>query len=341
MTKAQEAELEQLAAEISAGLGAEAVRRMATSTHLFLRSRRGHYLPAPAPTVSWDTDLPQWHEPDAVLLFHGGVRGLVAGDFILPPATTGIPTQDPQAAGDAWTELAVRNKRADSVYFTPVLATARAYAGVVSSGGAVYEVEPCGEIELDADPNAGLHNFRVAKARVLRIVMHVPPIGDETWARWFPQIEAIVKDSGGALFEALLPLMPATDSSLHGRDHWRRVARNGLTLAAATPDAYLPAVQAFAALHDAYRRSDGADPDHGARAAAAARKLHRAGTLRLGKGHLKTLCVALEQHADGLVSDDATIGVCWDADRLELPRVGCRVDQRYLSTTAAREILTG
>jgi uncharacterized protein len=45
---------------------------------------------------------------------------------------------------------------------------------------------------------------------------------------------------------------------------------------------------------------------------------------------------ALTYHADGLVSEHPTIGCCWDADRLDLPRCGIRVDPVMLSTPAAR-----
>jgi uncharacterized protein len=53
---------------------------------------------------------------------------------------------------------------------------------------------------------------------------------------------------------------------------------------------------------------------------------------------LLVLCEACTYHADGQVSDDPTIGVCWDADRLDLPRVGIGIDRKYLSTAAARSI---
>jgi hypothetical protein len=41
-------------------------------------------------------------------------------------------------------------------------------------------------------------------------------------------------------------------------------------------------------------------------------------------------------HADGLTSADPTVGACWDADRLNLWRVGVAPDRRLLSTAAAR-----
>ena len=40
-------------------------------------------------------------------------------------------------------------------------------------------------------------------------------------------------------------------------------------------------------------------------------------------------------HTNGLVSDDATVAICWDSDRLHLPRVGIQPDPARFSTDAA------
>ncbi len=45
---------------------------------------------------------------------------------------------------------------------------------------------------------------------------------------------------------------------------------------------------------------------------------------------------ACEEHTNGDVSSDPTIGVCWDADRMNLWRVGIKPDPHELSTEAAR-----
>jgi uncharacterized protein len=123
---------------------------------------------------------------------------------------------------------------------------------------------------------------------------------------------------------------------IHGVDHWRRVLDNGLKLADATPGADPLIVAAFAALHDAERRNDGKDPEHGARATTLARRLAAAHILSLDSGQLETLCNALERHDRGLVSANATIGVCWDADRLDLVRIGKAPSIQLLSSPAAR-----
>lgn len=125
------------------------------------------------------------------------------------------------------------------------------------------------------------------------------------------------------------------DSSMHGEEHWRCVAATGLDLVAADGDRQV--VFAFGLLHDTRRRSEGRDPDHGRRAASLARELHSEELLALTTAQLELLCHACDLHADGHVSNDPTVGACWDADRLHLPRVGFIVDSALLSTATARE----
>jgi uncharacterized protein len=43
--------------------------------------------------------------------------------------------------------------------------------------------------------------------------------------------------------------------------------------------------------------------------------------------------------ADGQVTDDPTLGAAWDADRLDLPRVGVAPDPARLSTAAGRAMI--
>jgi uncharacterized protein len=133
------------------------------------------------------------------------------------------------------------------------------------------------------------------------------------------------------LVETVLARSTSYRSSLHGPGHWRRVAFNGQALAAETTGADAEVAALFALFHDAMRLNDGHDPSHGPRAATLARELSG-----LKGGHLVLLAAACDGHADGSVSDDPTIGVCWDADRLDLPRVGVTPDPRLMSTRAGR-----
>jgi uncharacterized protein len=126
------------------------------------------------------------------------------------------------------------------------------------------------------------------------------------------------------------------DSTLHGDEHWRCVAATGLELAAWVAGSDRILGFCFGLLHDTRRLTDGADPAHGARAAAFAEELHREGVLTLDEMRLAVLADALVLHSRGLVSDDPTTGICWDADRLHLPRVSIAPRPELLSTRAAR-----
>lgn len=122
----------------------------------------------------------------------------------------------------------------------------------------------------------------------------------------------------------------ARASRLHGPRHARDVARCGLALRHVGVEADWTVVVLFAALHDSQRRNDGHDPDHGARAAAVARDLR--GHLVLTDAQADQLDHALTYHDAGQVSDDPTIGACWDADRLTLWRAGIQPQLKYMST---------
>ncbi len=106
--------------------------------------------------------------------------------------------------------------------------------------------------------------------------------------------------------------------------------------AAAAGRADLELVLLFAFAHDTQRWNDGDDPDHGRRAAAAVRGLAEAGVLDLSPERLRLLCRACSGHANGFTSADPTVGTCWDADRLNLWRVGVAPSRHLLSTAAAR-----
>lgn len=121
---------------------------------------------------------------------------------------------------------------------------------------------------------------------------------------------------------------------IHGAAHWTRVRYHGLRLARQS-GARADVVTLFAFLHDAERRDDGTDRGHGARGARLARRLHGE-HFRLDAEGLDMLCHAIEFHSAGLVEGDITVRTCWDADRLDLARLGIRPDPRRLSTAAAR-----
>ena len=122
--------------------------------------------------------------------------------------------------------------------------------------------------------------------------------------------------------------------SLHGPGHWRRVQRNGLELAAVT-EADRDVVKLFALFHDSCRESEGFDPEHGERGADLALSMH-GDLFELHEHQLEILIEACQGHHHGGTSDGITVGTCWDADRLDLPRVGIRPEEAYMSTDEGR-----
>jgi uncharacterized protein len=124
--------------------------------------------------------------------------------------------------------------------------------------------------------------------------------------------------------------------SVHGPDHWRRVERNACILAART-GAILPVVRLFALFHDSRRENDGDDPEHGKRGADFAASV-RGSWFQLPDDQFELLYHACVLHTDGHHHDDPTIGTCWDADRLDLGRVGMIPSPAYMSTDFGAEI---
>ncbi|WP_145221608.1 HD domain-containing protein [Gimesia alba] len=129
---------------------------------------------------------------------------------------------------------------------------------------------------------------------------------------------------------------PCKTHYFHGFDHWMRVLRNGRVLALHT-GADPVIVELFALFHDSCRWSDGYDTGHGARGAALAKELH-GDLFELDDDNFERLHYACTWHQEQDFCDDPTIGTCWDADRLDLVRVGILPDPRLLNTEFAKQL---
>jgi len=86
-------------------------------------------------------------------------------------------------------------------------------------------------------------------------------------------------------------------------------------------------------LHDSRRLDEGNDIGHGNRASQYIRSLNGS-YFDLKVAQLDALCEAVVDHSGGTLHDDPTIQTCWDADRLDLGRVGIRPHPKYLSEYA-------
>jgi uncharacterized protein len=123
---------------------------------------------------------------------------------------------------------------------------------------------------------------------------------------------------------------------LHGPEHWRRVERNGLLLATRT-HASLNVVRLFALFHDSRRLNDGWDPGHGARGAEFAAML-RGTAFQLTDDEFELLHYACVWHTESKSHKNSTIATCWDADRLDLGRVGIIPDPKRMCTDFGRKL---
>jgi|SRR5678815_1071610 len=145
-----------------------------------------------------------------------------------------------------------------------------------------------------------------------------------------------INDDFNKLWQLVTNQFHAAVYSVHGPDHWRRVERNGLLLATRT-GADIAVVRLFALFHDSRRENDGCDEGHGARGAEYAASL-RGSAYELEVDRFELLHYACAWHTDGKHHDNPTIATCWDADRLDLGRVGVIPHAAFMSTRFGREI---
>ena len=138
---------------------------------------------------------------------------------------------------------------------------------------------------------------------------------------------------------------------IHGIGHWARVLENGQKLSSKT-GADLKVVLLFAVLHDSKRQNEGKDMEHGVKASLFLNTI-RDEYLNITDDQCVILSNACSFHNQALInpksfylSNDSelalkkaciTIQTCWDADRLDLGRVGTIVDSRKLCTEAAKK----
>lgn len=142
------------------------------------------------------------------------------------------------------------------------------------------------------------------------------------------------KTVSAEFFDFLVQSHKLGHDGFHGKDHWLRVLNNAREIAAGT-GANLRVLELFAVLHDSQRQNENHDPEHGLRAAAYAAEL-RNKWFELTDDEMELLVEACRFHSDGLIDAHATVQACWDADRLDLGRVGVRPDPHLLCTSFAK-----
>ena len=121
------------------------------------------------------------------------------------------------------------------------------------------------------------------------------------------------------------------ESEVHSITHWKQVERNGLRLATET-GADTTVVQLFALFHDSKRKHDGPDLEHGPRGAEFAKECFEQHRFDITQEQFDQLYHACMFHTIEPRSGDATIDTCYDADRLDLGRVGMTLDPNKMAT---------
>jgi hypothetical protein len=132
-------------------------------------------------------------------LWHGGIPDLKAGDLLLPPSVTGNGRQAKIAAdiarrhpGVDLDQVRSDDPSRDWVHFTPHRHIAQAYAASCRrdyGGGALYVVEPVGEVE--PDPDFPIQGLRAHAARIVRVYDPHVNLSDDRAAAIFAASTAV------------------------------------------------------------------------------------------------------------------------------------------------------
>ena len=97
-------------------------------------------------------------------------------------------------------------------------------------------------------------------------------------------------------------------------------------------------VRLFALFHDCKREDDGYDETHGERGAAFAKECFEKGLLDITQEQFDKLYHACFYHTKEHQTDDPTINTCYDADRLDLGRVGMSLNPKKMATAPGARI---
>lgn len=131
---------------------------------------------------------------------------------------------------------------------------------------------------------------------------------------------------------------PKTLGVTHGVEHWDRVAKFGEILYAEGADKDV--IMAFAYLHDCERKENGEDYDHGMRASLLIDTIRETELFFLNDSQIGKLKRACELHTIEHRTGDETIDICFDADRMDLLRVGIKPLPDKMATKQGAELVS-
>jgi len=130
---------------------------------------------------------------------------------------------------------------------------------------------------------------------------------------------------------------PKDMGETHGVEHWDRVARFGRMLYQEGAD--MDVILAFAYLHDSERKDNAMDIEHGKRASLLIDKIRETELKALNDEQIAKLKRACELHTIEHRTGDITIDICFDADRMDLLRVGITPSPDRMATKRGAELV--
>lgn len=122
----------------------------------------------------------------------------------------------------------------------------------------------------------------------------------------------------------------------HGIGHWDRVAENAEKLKDDGVDIIV--VKVFAYIHDVERINENRDSGHGERAAQLVDEIRTTVLGFMSDQQIDLLKEACALHTDVRSTGNQTIDTCFDADRLDLGRVGITPDPNRMATNNGKRI---
>ncbi len=165
------------------------------------------------------------------------------------------------------------------------------------------------------------------------------------------------KDSGIVASLKAYALHPG--SRIHGPAHWARVSRFGEELSRLheLTDEDRQCVSVFAWTHDLARTDDEGGGQHAFDGARYLDEVWPTVFPNLSRRQVELVRTAIRYHSDGLTAEAAwyqgllnsvdrkedeaisVVGCCWDADRLDLLRLGARPRAEFMSTEYWQKVL--
>lgn len=130
------------------------------------------------------------------------------------------------------------------------------------------------------------------------------------------------------------PYCQCGDLHIHGFSHLRRVAWTAGRLAVMS-GANVESCIVAGFLHDCARTNDGDGSGHARDSAILADSILKSHFPHLNRAEI---CECIAEHADGKTTSHLLTGCVWDADRLDLVRLGLNVNPELMSTQYARSM---